>query len=229
MIAARDKWQTSFLDAAFPAQKSASDEITPDQANAIKHAAKTQSGHFLQALIQDLELALYEGWGLGKAILKVSADFDVKPTFAMEQLREHASQFGFLVKENESQTVVNLVDQALDDGWTPARLKTELQSSFADGYHVFDADGKLTRIIPTETWASTVARTELARAQTMGAMALYKAMDVAKVLWMTTEGANVCAICAPFDGQTYGINDLPDDIPVHPNCACALSPVVEGT
>lgn len=164
------------------------------------------------------------GFENAKQLLDVSLGFDVVPAFILSALREHADEFGFLVSYRESQVVADTIDAAVSNGWTPGRLATEISNVFAQGYHVVN-DGVVQRIIPTHEWATMVARTELSRAQTMGAIALYKEAKIRKVLWATTEGANVCPECAARDGQVYSLADYESDpAPLHPNCACAALP-----
>lgn len=175
------------------------------------------------ALYDHLQILVETGWANAKELLDIKGDLaDVKPTFAMEALRDRVAEFTTLVNQREQDYLNSLLDSALDRGWTPGKLSTEILHAFADGYHIYNDSGQLVKTMPTDAWSTMVARTELNRAQTMGAMALYHAAGVQKVEWVTNHGATVCADCAELDGETWPIGDVPEDPPLHPNCACAL-------
>jgi len=73
--------------------------------------------------------------------------------------------------------------------------------------------------------AETIARTETARAQNTGYVEGLKELGVNKVEFSAYPGC--CDICDLMDGKEYPIGRADDVIPVHPNCRCALLPVVE--
>lgn len=67
------------------------------------------------------------------------------------------------------------------------------------------------------------AVTETARAMTQASLDAYSANDVAQWNWLLTAGA--CEACE--DQQTENPHDLTDDAPPeHPNCRCAIAPIV---
>lgn len=168
------------------------------------------------------------GWANAQELLDVEADFKgIKPTFAMEALRERVDAFVFMVNQREQQALNMTLDAALDQGWTPGELADRIQQTFAEGYHVLGADDSgqvvVKRVMPTAYWSETVARTELNRAQTLGALQLYDAAGIEKVKWQTNHGSTVRDICQDFDGEVYAIPDAPE-CPAHPRCCCALTP-----
>jgi SPP1 gp7 family putative phage head morphogenesis protein len=180
---------------------------------------------YAAALYNDLEILVEAGWTNAKQLLHLKHDLeDVKPTMAMDALRKHVDEFTFMVNQREQDYLNQLLDQGLSEGWTPKKLSSEIAQAFSDGYHVLapDENGQIVvaRTIPTASWSDMVARTELSRAHTMGAVALFEAAHIEKVMYVTTQGQNVCDICSEFDGQVYPLNDAPE-IPQHPNCACA--------
>ena len=59
-----------------------------------------------------------------------------------------------------------------------------------------------------------IARTEVARIQSAGSMARYKANDVKKIKILCA--ADPCEICAPYCNQTMAFSEVPE-IPIHPN------------
>jgi SPP1 gp7 family putative phage head morphogenesis protein len=176
---------------------------------------------YANAIYDDMRILVEAGFESAKEFLDLSLTFDVTPSVAMSELRTHADDFGSLVVKREQQALFDTIDQALAEGWTSKKTADQLLSTLKDGYHVYDDQGLLVRVIPTQDWATMVARTELSRAQTLGNLALYRAAQIEKVLYSTTEGANVCDECAPDDGKIFPIDDAPE-IPRHPNCCCAF-------
>lgn len=174
---------------------------------------------------------MYEhGWGNAKRTLSVDLSFDGPPqAYAMEALRARAEDFAVLADDRESRTIILLLDQALADGWTPGKLSDEIAQSFSDGVHVYDDNGELQRVIPTDSWSEMVARTELSRAQTRGALALYADAGVQKVMYVTSGGSSVCDECEPLDGEVFNVDDLDSNNtpPLHPGCCCSLTPADE--
>lgn len=72
--------------------------------------------------------------------------------------------------------------------------------------------------------ALTIARTEIARAQNLGYVMGLEDLGVEKVEFSASVGA--CDICAAMDGKKYDVGRASGIIPVHPNCRCAMLPVV---
>lgn len=181
------------------------------------------SGAYADALYNEMAILVEAGWDSAKHLLDLAASFDTVPVFTLDALRKHAEQFAFLIVQRENQALFDVIDTGLAEGWTPAYVADQIQQTFSDGYHVYDG-GKLVRTTPSDTWSTMVARTELSRAQTMGNLALYQAAQIARVMFVTTQGENVCPECAELDGELIAMSDLTDDDtpPLHPNCACAL-------
>jgi len=72
----------------------------------------------------------------------------------------------------------------------------------------------------------TIARTETARAQNMGYMEGLGDLGVERAEFSATSGA--CDECNDLNGQEFPLDEARGIIPVHPNCRCALLPVVAG-
>jgi len=107
------------------------------------------------------------------------------------------------------------VVQALEEGWSNARLAQEIGDSYA-----FSADR-----------ADTIARTETARADVEGNLEAYRASgEVAGKRWLLGsehDGFDECDTAAamgvvPLDDDFGGIGDPP----AHPRCVCDIVPVL---
>lgn len=72
--------------------------------------------------------------------------------------------------------------------------------------------------------ADTLIRTETANIQTQAAMARYRDSGVKNVHVIIEDGA--CEECQELADKVYTL-DMAPRIPVHPNCRCCISPVIE--
>jgi SPP1 gp7 family putative phage head morphogenesis protein len=109
------------------------------------------------------------------------------------------------------------VSQAIQEGWSNAKLAQALTDAY--GF--------------SDTRAETIARTETAMAANRGAIDGYKASGVVEgKIWLTAEDDLVSDECAANGEQ--GAIGLEEDFesgddapPAHPNCRCAIAPVVD--
>jgi SPP1 gp7 family putative phage head morphogenesis protein len=109
------------------------------------------------------------------------------------------------------------VETAIDEGWTTS----DLAKALADSYGFSDDR------------ATVIARTEVNFAQNKGALDGYKASGVVQgKLWLTADDDLVEEECeANADAGVLGLDeDFPsgdEAPPAHPNCRCAVAPVVD--
>lgn len=82
------------------------------------------------------------------------------------------------------------------------------------------------RTLAYNTRLNTIARTETARAQTMGYVDTLDEVGVHQFEFSCFPGC--CPICDSKEGNIYGAKIARDIIPVHPNCRCTTLPVVSG-
>ena len=102
-------------------------------------------------------------------------------------------------------------------GYTPWQIAHGVP---AEGYRGIDG-------LYRETWrgrAETIARTEVAWAQTAAALDRFGAAGVRRV--RVIEAADTDAACAARAGTVVPLADRP--MPAHPNCRMTLAPVEEG-
>lgn len=106
----------------------------------------------------------------------------------------------------------NAVTKAMDDGASNEELAQSVRDSGAF----------------SKTRATTIARTEAAAADVQGQYAGWRASGVvAGKEWMASDGC--CDDCALLDGEIVPLDeDFPGgaDCPLHPNCECAVGPVL---
>ena len=227
---ARNAFEAYFWDKSGLADKATDAKdprLTKHRANELKAIiAEIPGDDYIAAVYNSTKMILEKGWVGGKALLDIENGFDVPPTWAIQELHDHADDFGNLVVAREQQALIDAIDASLVDGPTIKNLSDRIRDTFAEGYHVYDDDGNLVRRVPTDEWSEMVAQTELSRAQTQGAIALYKTAGLSTVTYVTNSGQTVCDECDALDGETFQLDDLDDENtpPMHPNCCCSLVP-----
>ena len=98
----------------------------------------------------------------------------------------------------------------------------------SSGKSIADAIDKL---LDDPARALTIANTEMARAMSTASMETYNGFGVEKVEWLHDDACN-CALCIDAEGmgpQPIG-TDFGDGVtepPMHPNCICAIAPVID--
>lgn len=100
-----------------------------------------------------------------------------------------------------------------------------LGQSLAEGTGSTALAGQIRDLLSRPDRAEMVARTETARAMTVATRDEYAEHDVEKVQWLLSPGA--CVLCEENAdaGAIDRGEDFPNgDVPVHPNCVCAIAP-----
>lgn len=203
--------------------------LTVEQAAALKNIVAALSGDgYAQALYDEMTLAVEAGYMSGGELIKISAeieaDFGVVQATTLAAIQDQANKFAFLVNEREQQQLYVLIDNAIAGGQTAGELAGNIKDSFADGYHITDDDGEVVRTDATDAWSKMVSRTELARAQVIGQLAVYRDAGIAKVRWQTDHGPTVCDECQDLDGELFEASEADGICPAHPACCCGLLP-----
>jgi SPP1 gp7 family putative phage head morphogenesis protein len=109
------------------------------------------------------------------------------------------------------------------------RIGTALADSIAAGFSPARAAKVITEKIGDPARALTIAITEQNRAMSAATLLTYQEAQVEQIEWNAVEP---CDICAPNDGQVVNLGEAFDSgdtqPPAHPNCRCALLPVIMG-
>jgi len=109
------------------------------------------------------------------------------------------------------------------------RIGTALADSIAAGFSPTRAAKVITEKIGDPARALTIAITEQNRAMSAATLLTYQEAQVEQIEWNAVEP---CDICAPNDGQVVNLGEAFDSgdtqPPAHPNCRCALLPVIMG-
>lgn len=119
------------------------------------------------------------------------------------------------ISDTTRQAIQDLIGQGAAEGWGPDRLARAIRDA---------------GITASASRADAISRTESATAYTQGSLLAYADSGVvAATEWLATDP---CPICAPLAGQVSALGSLfPGGYsgpPAHPNCRCALAPVLQG-
>jgi SPP1 gp7 family putative phage head morphogenesis protein len=139
----------------------------------------------------------------------------------LRQANEHsvdwaAERVGNLVTD-VSDTTRNAINQLVSDAIRDGETNEELAATLRDVFQF------------SEDRALLIARTETAKAETMGALIGYRASGVVRQKqWLASPDA--CDDCAELDEEIVDVDDVfsngEDGPPDHPNCRCVVVPVV---
>lgn len=189
----------------------------------------------LAAEIYAIQQQMYQA-GLESAASELGLSFDVKPQRALDALYRYTLQFSRNVVDRELVAIKDALMAGIDAGESSPEIALRVQNAIDDGIHILADNGDLTtnrgmpaissvsgevvRVIPADTWAEMVARTEVTRAMQMGVNDTYAAAGVKYVMFLSAEDERTCAICLDMDGEVFPADDDEDLPPVHASCRC---------
>lgn len=188
-----------------------------DHDHEVKHAADAADYSALESAIEP-QLHVIARDGARAGLEQVGVTHDQLETMLLQSnaaasdwASDHAAELVKGLDETTRERVSELVQQALDEGWSNDQLADALTEDSA-----FD-----------DSRAEVIARTETAAADVQGSLIGWKESGVvASKEWKT--GGACCDECADLDGETVPLDeDFPDgDPPLHPNCRCDVLPVL---
>jgi SPP1 gp7 family putative phage head morphogenesis protein len=160
---------------------------------------------------------LQKAFGDAELALDVDIAWDVENKEVQAVLGELADLVT-RVTETTKNSIRSLVGRAAAEGWSIERLAKEILDSGA---------------VVSKSRARMIAQTETASAYSMGSLLAYAQSKVVEgVEWLTTIDDLTCPDCKGLNGE---IRDLEEKAfsdgsimpPRHPNCRCALAPVLK--
>jgi SPP1 gp7 family putative phage head morphogenesis protein len=169
---------------------------------------------------------LKQGIRDAKAQLAIEGHFDVKPERALRYLADHIMDFSQDLVDNERAGLHALVKDSVEHGSGAAKLKRQITGFFASGIHYMDDDGRtVERTLNLDSWAESVARTELSRAYNQGSRSLYEEAGITERVWIAAGDSHECPACEATDGEVAKIGHAfepagVEDPPLHPRCYC---------
>lgn len=119
--------------------------------------------------------------------------------------------------------ISKVLAQGIADGDSPAAIARKLNKTIGGGLDlVTKTKAGITRTIPAQVRAQTLARTEIIRAHHAATIQEYRNFGMAGVKvqaeWSTAGDDRVCPECASLEGKVYTLDEIEGLIPVHPNC-----------
>jgi len=149
----------------------------------------------------------------------------------------HQETVSFLFTRNFEE--LNGITEAMNQ-----RISRELANGFQRGENPRKIARSITSSVDEvgKRRSTTLARTEVIRAHSEATLNRFERFDVDEVTvqaeWSTAADLRVCPICKALEGETFTVQDArsgsftfqeqeyPVRPPAHPNCRCALLPVV---
>lgn len=158
-----------------------------------------------------VEVLLQQAWTDNAAALGYGWPFDLRNAGVQEVLDQLVVRVQG-VAETTREEIRMLVGRQAEEGWSVDRLAAALREK---------------RDLQTKGRAEMIAVTETANAYTQGSLVLYAETGmVSEIEWLDADG---CDICAPLNGTRVPLGEsFPGGVmvPAHPNCRCAIAPVV---
>lgn len=234
LVDSLDRLRDDFLHAAFGTKTAdsgrtaeADDWTAEDEQNALAAADAMSEGDLATVLAEAINL-LYEQ-GVAHARTELGVSFAVDAARAKRAIDERALTLSKKVVDDERAALKAIIRDAFEGGSSIPEIRAAIVDFFGEGVHtvVYGAGGAHERVVPIDTWANTVARTEVATAQNAGIFDLYSEAGVATVRWLTADDERVCPQCEALDGEIVPLGTAFSDSevaqpPAHPNCRCTL-------
>jgi HK97 family phage portal protein len=165
-------------------------------------------------------------------LLQKDAEFILTPELVAEFIRESTLQAATSFTTSTKEAIARLLEDGRAAGLSYPKIARQIRERFAE----------LARFE-----AQRLVRTEMSRAATAGTLAAYEQSGVVRAKeWWTAEDERVCPSCGGMHGKVMGVRDeyfAKDDEyeglrfsygaiqgpPLHPQCRCALLPVLTSS
>lgn len=190
-------------------------------------AADAMSEGDLEAVLAEAVTLLYEQ-GVAHAKLEVGTSFSVDAARAKKAIDERALSMSKKVVDDEREALKQIIRDAFNGGSSIPEIKRQILDFFGEGVHTvtYGEGGPHERVVPIDTWANTLARTEVSMAQNAGIFDLYNDAGIDQIQWLTADDERVCPECAALDGEIVNLGDAFEggvaQPPLHPNCRCTI-------
>lgn len=133
---------------------------------------------------------------------------------------------------------VDALKEVLDEGFKKGMSIKEIANKIREdvspkdllavenGEIIKDSNGFPQLKISAEKRPLMIARSETTRLAAEGAIKFYEYKGFTKYRWVSAAYSS-CPECDSLNGKIYGINELDESPPLHPNCRCNVVPVTE--
>lgn len=173
-------------------------------------------GTGLAALMQRLYRLILEAAFADASLLGIPVEWDLENPFVQDVLDALADEVRG-VAETTKDEIRALIGRQAAEGWTLDELAEQLEQS---------------GVTRSAARAAIIARTETTRAYSLGSITAFQVSGVVDRLeWLTAQDEKTCPECAALDGQVTVMGQSFDGgvmfPPAHPNCRCAILPVLK--
>ena len=214
-------------------------EIEKDIQNTFEKPSKTLMKKIAEESLQEVSQSLKEAFQEIAEKAKEEDISQIKETFN-EVFKQSAKDLqikeSFFLIPKEAVQFLTAYSMVFSDNLSKdliGKIKKQISLGMLQGESVYKIARRIakTPLPSNEVFrdvydrALTIARTETARAYTYGSLHYYKKMGISRVKWLC--GKTPCPKCQARCGIIYEA-DVGGDIPLHPNCTCAISPAQIG-
>jgi hypothetical protein len=219
LIACRDKFEREFWRLAGDVKAAAaagatSAAITHTEVLALARAIMdVDDAEYADAIYTASELMAEIGWSQGKAMLDLTTGFDVVPIATLKRLRESANEFGDRINLQEKDALRLAITEAFEKGLSVPQTRDLISETFKEGYHSIGEDGNVERRVPSDSWSTMVARTELSAASNAGMMDLYSVAGVQQIEWIAADSPTTCFPAGELVSTIRGMVPIEDLTP----------------
>ncbi len=184
-------------------------------------------------------------------LFKVSAAFDVLNVRAVKAAEKHTARLVKDVTANTKKGIRTFIAAGIKDGQTMDKIARDIrpligltkpQTQSVINYKKIlqekrpdltaaEIDSRTNKYAAKthRRRAITIARTETARAQTIGYVEGLQNLGLKQVQFQVHPDERTCAECLGLNRTKYSVEEGSGIIPVHPNCRCAMLPVIDKT
>jgi len=154
-----------------------------------------------------------------EAIKLVNEEYVYSPFNIQKTVKERVEKFAESMVKTDKDKLIGIITDGVREGSSVPEISTAIRDTFADY---------------SKTQADVIVRTEVASAASSAQIDAWKQTgEVEGKEWIVTDP---CPECEPYDGEIvslsknfYGASEFADgDPPLHPNCRCAIVPVLVG-
>lgn len=185
--------------------------------NRIKHLAYSQTELTHSLLTDCYKYCYYNTGNIINGGLDIAIDFDLlRDEFIESAIMRpiNGVDFSSRIWKNTNQLA--------------QQLKIDLQNSIIQGLSPYKISFKIKNDFSSSAYqAKRLVNTELAKTVMDAQDNIYIHMnEIEQVMWDATLESNTCDFCAALDGKYFDKNNHPP-LPAHPNCRCAIIPIVK--
>ena len=154
-----------------------------------------------------------------EAIKLVNEEYVYSPFNIQKSVKSRVEKFAESMVKTDKDKLIDIITDGVRGGSSIPEISSRIRDTFADY---------------SKTQADVIVRTEVAFSSTSAQIDAWEQTgEVAGKEWITSAP---CPECEPYDGQIvslhknfYGASEFADgDPPLHPNCKCAVVPVLIG-